>query len=548
MAFYLVSLPAMSYKIECKGSSMLLQKKIKKIIKIGFFSFVILLHNASYAATSQYIEKITYPVFDANNPDHVQIKSNVDWGKINGSAHYYYVKPGDYRGAGRVNLSASGNSTSKRYIVLDDGRQIHPAKLSTSEQANVWLSFDGGGDYWVIDRISSLGVKTTGSRLGEIYALRNGATNNILSRLHISDFVVAILLEHGSYNNTIQNCRIADMTLAARKADKVAVGLTAGGSNASPIKVLDTKILQNEIVNINDGVQLISERGLNVHYDGTIIDRNLMWLTPDLYVNKIGGTPDRNGLYSYSENAIDIKAGSSNASKPVLITNNIMWGWRKCATDGDPGKAVTMHYDPSNIRFEDNIMFDSHQGVGVAGGGINHGTFMRNIIFECNKSVGTTNYAVYLYGNNDLKIEENVIVDIKTGFGVNLQDNSNSTFQKNVLISSGTAGLSGSIDDSDNFFYDTSSMILGTHYNNSADAKMGDLTFTYDNYTNSPKQKTIPGVVTTSKSPHVDKVSSPDSSSYVLSDDNINNVEIVLTPVMKTSGPWVMDGVKKELY
>ena len=58
----------------------------------------------------------------------------------------------------------------------------------------------------------------------------------------------------------------------------------------------------------------------------------------------------------------------------------------------------------------------------------------------------------------------------------------------------------------DNLFYNTAVQDSGdgTSYETAAEAQLGDLIFTTDRYTNNPRELTLPGVVTTSASPHAD--------------------------------------------
>ncbi len=522
------------------------EKSLLTLLKIGFLSIIFIFSNVIFAADSKYLVSVEYPIYDPNNADHELIESNSDWEKINGTAHYYYVKPGDYRGAGRISLTADGTSSKKRYIILYNNNNTHPAKLTTSEEANVWLSFHDGGSYWVIDRMSSIGINTTGARVGELYGFYNGSSNNVLNRLHIKDYVVAMFLHDGCHNNTIQRSYMAEMTLAARKSDKVTIGLTPA-TKLNGTHITGTRILENEIVNSNDGVQLITISSVkDVHYDGTIIDNNLIWLTTDLYVTSVNGKSDSEGLFAYAENAIDLKAGSKSSDNPVVITNNIFWGFRQNAKDSDPGEAITIHHGFSYTVIENNVIFDSHRGIAAGAGGFHNSSIRNNIIYSCNKT-NNNNYASFFYDSINLKIENNTIVDTLSGYGINIQNNTNSTFRKNLLISSGTARVSGPLSASNNYYYNTANRINGTgdiSYTNASDSKMTNFSFTYDNYTNNPKEIVLPGVMTSSISPHFGKAGASITSvspSIVSSEDNS------LTSEDDVQGPWIFDYKNHEL-
>ena len=518
------------------------------ILTIGLLSFVLIFSSSAFAATtSKYLEEVTLPECDANNPEVQFIKTNTDWSTINNSSkRIFCVSPGDYRGAGKISLSAKGTSSSRRYIILNDGRETHPGKLQTSEQANVWLSFDGGGSYWTIDRMSAININSSSASVGQVYAFRNGATNNILNKLNFDDFIVAVSIYHLCHNNTIQKCRVSNQKLSARKSDKPALNVATAGVNNC--QVHNTKFIQNEIHNTLDGIQLVIVNVTGTNYEGTIIDSNKIWQTSDIYYSTgYGTTLDPNGMYSWSENALDFKAASDNSSNPVIVTNNYMWGWRKqCASDGggDPGTCVTIHNRMNNFIFENNIMFDSYSALESISP-TNSMSIKNNIMYNCDKQPDTYNRdGVYLYYATNLKFENNTVINNNRGNGINLaNNNSGLTFKNNLMINNNN--VTGSTADvSGNYYYATStSKYSGTEGGGATNANMGDLTFSYDIYTSNPKQKTLIGVLTTSSSPHAG------ISGAVLS------AEVTLLPVVDEStpavveekGPWIINDSTQEL-
>lgn len=524
-------------------------------LKIGLLSLMFILSSNAFAADSEYLENITLPECDATNPEVQFISSNTDWSKINDSSKSIFcVKPGDYRSAGKITLSADGSSAKRRYIVLDNGNDTHPAKLETSEQANVWLSFDNGGSYWVIDRISSLSVDTGSAE--KLYRFYGGASNNILNRLHITDLKDhGIAFYHGCDNNTIQNSRIADMSLGGRQRDRVAILLSNSITDGST--TLNTKIINNEIVNACDAIQLTrADDGTytNVNFAGTIIDNNLLWITPDIYTDE---------EHAWAENAIDLKAGSKDTANPVVITNNKMWGFRHNSSGSGQGKAVTIHFGVPNLVFENNYIMDSEWGISLSTSRDNdipypamNALFKHNVFYKVNKTVdGDTPYVMFSYACNNIRIEENVWVGSLTGYAMRFENNSgDTTFKNNVLISSGqTAHVSGVLEASGNYYYDTSNGIKGTgdiSYANASDAKMGDYTFNYDLFTNNPKQITLVGVVTTSLSPHANLAGIPDApvSEEPVAEEPVAVEPVTVEPVtVEPTGPWIMDYQNKEL-
>ncbi len=512
------------------------------ILRIGLLSLIFIFSSSAFAATtSKYLEEITLPECDASNPEVQFISTNAGWDKINNSSKSIFcVKPGDYRGAGQISLSAKGTSSSRRYIILDDGRETHPGKLQTSEQANVWLSFDNGGSYWTIDRISSLDITSAST----LYGFKGGASYNICNRLNIDNFDRAWIVYHLGHNNTLQNSRIANQILSSRKSDRIATGIVSAGVDNCQIH--NTKFILNEISNTLDAIQLTEVNVEAANYEGTIIDGNRMWITTDLYMTakgSDGGVSDVNGLYSYSENALDFKGGSSNSDNPITVTNNIMWGWRKNASDGDPGSSTTVHHTINNFIYEHNIMFDSYTALANISPS-NTFSFKHNIIYECDKlPSGITKDALYIYNAHNVEFENNTFVGNNSYSGTNLHNLSKGlTFKNNLYIDNSNVAGSTPDEISGNYYYDTTSEseYSGTNGGAASNANMADLVIDYDIYTNDSKQRILKGVLSTSSSPHKDVA----GVINVLVDNTTTSTTVVVTE--EPQGPWIIDFNKKE--
>ena len=473
-----------------------------------------------------YLETITYPAYDSNNPDHFLIQSTTDFDNINGTAHYYYIMPGDYTSLGRVNITASGTVDEKRYIILGTEAYsdvtTHPGKLLESEQAFIQLEFDGAS-YWVVDRISMRGARD--AYIGSL-EMKNGSQHNILNRMNVYDFDLGLYIWHNSYYTTIQKCWIHDQTLYGRKSDRPAIYFTTNNQGEGT-KTFNCKIIENDIRNTNDGVMLVRSTGAggwpdllnDVRYDGTIIDNNNIWITPDIYTD-CSGNLTTDGPCSYSENAIDLKAGSEDANNPIIVTNNRMWGYRKSDTTdsglGGSGKAITIHYHVPNTIIENNFIADGHYGIGIAdnkefdyvlgpGCKLNYNVFYNLGAPESIPPDGDS-YSLYCYLSDSVELSGNIMVDSPNSFHFAFSDTTNTTFSKNILINMGNAASSAGTNTVDNnYYYNTNPMDSATNshiYANGSDANMNDYTFEYERYTNNPKTKTLIGVVTTENSPH----------------------------------------------
>ena len=353
---------------------------------------------------SPYLEPVTLPSCDATNSEVQFIKTMSDWSHINDTdKSIFCVSPGDYSEK-TITLTTSGTKDKKRYIVLNNGNDIHPGKLEKNNLAKVGFILKDT-NYWVIDRMSYWDSYNTISPLKIV-----NSDYNIINRHFLDNVGKGIYLYPGSDNNTIQQCRIQidDISL---HYDRAAIGLY---NNAlSNISITNTKIIDNEIKNFVDGFQAIRnpESRTNLNYEGTIIDANKIFITSEIYTN-CSGLHDENGSCAYAENALDFKAASNNPNNPVIVSNNHFWGFRhsdQTNSDlGDSGVAIVMHFGVNNIQIFSNVIFNSNWAI-VAG------------------SVRDGNYSL-----NNAKIYKNIFTDIKS-ITVRLDDTNDVLFTSNIF-------------------------------------------------------------------------------------------------------------------
>lgn len=324
-----------------------------KVVWLTLFIFVTI-GQSLYA----YEEKLTLPSCSHNNTEVYFIESDEDWSKINDlNKSIFCVKPADYSKLGRVVLTASGTAKKKRYILLDNGNNKHPSQLDKKMLAKVGFELQGA-NYWVIDRMAYWE-----SRTAFIPNILNHSDENIFNRYFIYNVNGGAIVFHpDSDNNTIQNSRIerSDISLYM---DRAAIELNNNGQDN--ISIRNNKIVHNEIVNFVDGIQLVktgNSRQKFVNYEGTIIDSNHISIDSRIYTD-CKGKPKRDGTCAYAENAIDLKGGSLNPQKPIIISNNKMWGFQKSDKTksylDDIGVAIPIHYDVANVVFEKNIFFNT---------------------------------------------------------------------------------------------------------------------------------------------------------------------------------------------
>ncbi|MFA6129337.1 MAG: discoidin domain-containing protein, partial [Bacteroidales bacterium] len=490
---------------------------------IPLLSFLLILFNYTQAVENEsvYSVQVTIPAYDPGNSEHFLISAASGWSHINDSdKKHFYVEPGDYTSLGGVTITADGSEGNQRTISLYNGNNTHPAKLSAAEQANVELVFDDA-HYWVVDRMSGINKAFA----GYCFTVRNRSQNIVLNRFHLTNFYGGIIVqgtEEPPYtqNNTIQNSRFDPMSAAGIDADRLAILLDGSPWNG-PFTLVNTKILNNEIRNCNDGVMPIRHPeligGHEVDYPGTIVDCNHIYVDSDVYTDG-SGNHDPNGLWAWTENAIDLKGGSNDPNNPMIVSNNYMWGYRRTDINGGGstswGTASDGHYHVKNVIIKDNVIFDSNRGITFAAPGglpysVENATISGNIIYDIGKSpTGTIEYGNFYYSSKNVAFDKNTIVGVNKASRWFAHESSelDMTVSCNVIINSyqmtGTRNSTTTVGN--NTFYNTTMQYPGdgVYYPNASDANMADLTFTTDTYTNNPRNITIPGVVTTSSSPH----------------------------------------------
>ncbi len=476
-------------------------------------------------ANTPYEEKVVIPTYDPSNPEHLLITpSNGNWRSdvLNNPVYqHFYIKPGRYHT--KINLTASGTKNSRRTLSLYNKNNLHPAALPDSQVADVRLYFKGAS-YWTLDRMAVLNTALS-------YALKfyEKATHNIINRLHIKHYIYGIVINPFCHHNTIQNSYMNHMTHAGRMSDDVAIALAS--SNVVGTRTQGTKIINNDIRNANDGIQLVVSAALRaneVAYPGTVIDSNRIWMDGEVYTkgNYAAEGYESNGEYMIGENALDLKTGSDDPTQPVVITNNIMWGYQRVDTtanssySGGSGQAIVVHYGVYHTKINNNIVTHSQRALGIAdleegGPAYSARNFeIRNNIFHKLNTVNPEDdrtYGVFVYNSKEVVIAHNTFVDIALnsqgkGYFFNYNNTTESPFTENVVINaSGTRSSMGN-RVANNFYYNAQHIRFeGTNeqlFANSNTANMSDYTFAYERFTTHPKHKILRGILTTEASPH----------------------------------------------
>ena len=474
------------------------------------------------SAQSPYTVRVDIPSYDPNNREHFLIESKDDWAHINDAGkRFFYVKPNaDY---GVITISAQGTAESMRYISLYNGNDLHPAMLERSEQANVEFVFNGAR-YWIVDRMSQLDHGDANHFCIEI---KGGSQHIVLNRFYFSNFYAGIIVrgtdeEPFTSDITIQNSRFDPMSPKGIDGDALAILLMRHTWN-TPGRVLNTRILNNEMRNCNDGVMLIRMPQFEgngtywVDYPGTVIDYNHIYSDTAVYTDG-NGNHDPNGKWALTENAVDLKCGSDDPENPVVVSNNFFWGYRRTDQNGGGsgswGTALAAHYYVKNLVIKNNVIFNSNRGIVSADpSGLDYSAenveVSGNILYNNgHPTSGERGIDLLLSETKDITLERNTLVAINKQSHWVEEDASNINLEIscNVIIDSDTevGSRSSSTSVHDNTYYDTPLRKSGdgTFFPGVPDAHMADLTFTTDNYTNNRRDITLYGVITTSSSPH----------------------------------------------
>lgn len=427
--------------------------------------------------TSSYLEPVNLPECDAGNPEVQFIRSNADWSTINSSSkRIFCVSPGDYRSLGNITLTAKGTSEKRRYILLNNGNDTHPGKLDQAKLANLALRFSGSS-YWTIDRFAAFNTNVTDA----ITISGTGSTNNIINRGFTDNYSRAVKIGDRAHNNTIQNCRFQNMKPAAMDDDQVSINLISWGTESFEIK--NTKIINNEIVTSNDGIQLTRSPigGSGDYYqagncEGTIIDGNHIWQD---HATMAGAT---------GEDAIDIKVGSDNPANPILITNNHFWNWDK-EQSGGQSTAIVLHLNPTNVKITNNVFFDSGGAIstGSAGypgfhNGMIDGEIAHNLIY--NMFTGDiTQYSIRAASMKRVDIHDNKFINCSSTKGRFYGNYDNSFFRNNIYVNFSGDDIIA-VDNDSIFTNSLTSNLPATGYTK-------DYTFVTDKFTNNSRTITL---------------------------------------------------------
>ncbi len=504
------------------------------------------------SGNSVYLDDVTIPTYDSGDASHrIILSDGSNLSDINNAIwQHFYIEAGDYgsEGADFIITQSGVDNDNRRTLSLHNGNDTHPRNLLKEEQAI--LGFNCDSNYWIFDRISNYNLDDENAE-----SYQGTGSYLTYNRFHLYNYSYGFYFTGGDYK-TVQNNYLDFMTHAGRTSDNVGIGFKIGTNDTS---FTDFKVLDNDVRDAGDGIQLIqggSATTTNSGFPNCIIDGNRVWMDSDVYTN---GDYDTNGYnpagnYQIAENAIDLKFGSQDIAKPMIVTNNIMWGIRQgdpnvsgSSHDSGDNAAITIHYGCGNVLFDNNVMHDCPKGMSMSGANTTntltaYNWTVSNNIFSSLSVVNDdarSEYSNYINDIDNVVFDKNTFLNIPSAQGGYFfyfegSDITDSTFVNNVCINVNNIRANLATDVTGNHMYACSNMsqITGTTYPTTAEALMNDYEIDYLQDTQS---FTIAGSLTDELSPHYASVGagyvSPLSSSIP---DLTGN--LVLTEVSQLDG------------
>ncbi len=385
-----------------------------------------------------YLEPVTIPACDESDPEVQIIDSLEDFSHINDAdKRIFCVKPGDYTGSGRITITASGTETARRYIVLDNGNDIHPGKLDDDQRVKVAFEFVDAS-YWVLDRMGSY----DDDNLQHIVLKQS--THNIFNRMYFRNVFQAIWIRNLSHYNTIQNSRFDTMTLNGAASDLAMINVaqwyyknrnSQGVCEEEGLKHFDvfgTKVINNEFVNTKAfrlnrfwtaNYQDDDDCGVGqiARFNGTIVDSNTAEFNEDVRTDCQGNPSPTGECMALEASFGGIKSGSDDPSQPVIYSNNKIWGGlpadRTLENLSSAGGGIGAYMGAKYIHFIHNVIFDTTGALSVADRydmerGTWNAVIQYNIILRCGarpRARGRFPISISMAENAD--VEYNLIKD-----------------------------------------------------------------------------------------------------------------------------------------
>lgn len=440
--------------------------------------------------------------------DQTVLVSDSGWSKItsNTGDSIFCIENGDHTLKGELSLSFAGSSGSPKWLVALDTSQ-KPWVFGATPPVLEHINMNAAADWWIIHGLAFNG----NGENNPLIDFKDGAQNSIVdSVLGENAGVASIMFRRGADNNAIQNS-VVRRNPPELESDFECVRVR-GAEN--------TRIVNNELYDCTKSVYL----GAESYPEGTIIENNDLYITPEYSYEDCTGNFDVNGPCSTSKAMISMKSGGV-AAAPVKIINNRLWGARPnentvCCTAGSDGSIATisnhLHSDKvttsgnaNYVLLKNNIFMDSQEGLVWTREGPHNHAVIGNIFYDIHQFyTGEDSHALAQRRGDDVDIYHNVIVDADHWLAIQGGSSDNS-LRCNAVVSGGTR-VGGSNPPSstivdDNAFYDTPKYTVNGSDSNVVSTVA--LSFTkefcfYRKLQTNPERVCIPNVLPTPASPH----------------------------------------------
>ncbi len=303
-------------------------------------------------------------------------------GQLNdASRRVFCVSAGDYRSAGKLLLTASGTSSSRRFLRFHASPAAHQKAFRRTQRAIFESIQLVQASWWVIQ-----GIVVEPQDPATVFLMKiDGGDRNVLDgnlvdaskqwneTRNVGVAIASWQNDPATYNSVQANV-VRGGNRSRHPVDYAGVSVSASvyaGANNDFNKVLD-----NEIYDWGDGIQLSGDTDCSNpgRPRGTWIEGNDIYISAAKRADCATGAPDPNGECSCSENGIDLKVDpGSDARYWTRITSNRLWGFRptadaSCGGSGANGQAINAGNEcPGHVLVASNILLDTTTGVSMQG-------------------------------------------------------------------------------------------------------------------------------------------------------------------------------------
>lgn len=296
------------------------------------------------------------PVDDANFV-HVDRTTFPSWAAMfdsNPTTLDFLLAPDDYRGLGPLVFPPQSGGTAQRpktvrYYTGGLSDRQHPVRCLTAARVDA-VQFTGPGTTnWLVQ-----GLTITDPSVNCV--IQQGASHITVDRCLIERVGSHGFRIRDSAHCSVQQCVIRDSLLvftpAGNAADNAGIQIKPHAA-----RVLDVKLLDNEIYNVGDGIQLTPrDRPAQSAAVEATIEGNDIYLEPSRFIGF--------SHLTWDENAIDLKAGSDQPAS-TIIRNNRLWGYRRNANANTSaqGELLVIQRCSRNVLVEGNVLGEAPRGM-----------------------------------------------------------------------------------------------------------------------------------------------------------------------------------------